>query len=292
MSISSWSLKQKIVIPVATAAVIIVVALSVFVGKQTYDSASADAQKIIAATSEVEAEKITALFDKTLQLARASAASAMTIRNSPNPDRTLAINTIHELLKRNKFIVGNGQGWEPNAFDGRDKDFTNARGHDASGRFVPYWSRSGDKEELSPLADYDKEGVGDFYQVPKKNKKEWVMPPYLYPIGGVNILMTSAIVPLMEGDRFLGMIGVDIDLKDIQEAVNKIKPYPESEASIVTDELLWVANANKDVIAKPAEISFDKALLQRAIDTNRYDVFQYVDAKTNTEYMVYQSHLY
>lgn len=286
MSIKSWSLKKKIVIPVTTVSVLIVAVLSFVVGKRTYDSASEDATKIIEATAKTEAKKIEMLFDQTLQLGRASAGAALTLKNSGSPDRQVAMNMVREFLKRNKFVVGTCVGWESNAFDGKDQQFANTRGHDKTGRFVPYWSRNGDTEELSPLADYDKEGAGDYYMVPKKNHKEWLMPPYVYPVNGQNILMTSAIVPLMENGNFLGIIGVDIALKDIQEAISKIKPYPDSEAALVTNQLTWVTNPQEDLITKSAEFPFDKSYVSSAIEENKHQTFSYKDSSDNNEYLV------
>ncbi|NUN05789.1 MAG: methyl-accepting chemotaxis protein [Bdellovibrio sp.] len=281
-----WSLKQKIVIPVASASVLIVATLSLVVGKKTYDNAAKDAQHLLLQSVQAEAQKIESLFNQALQLGRASAGTALALKNSENPDRKLAISAVREALKRNKFIVGTCVGWEPNAFDGKDKDFANTAGHDASGRFVPYWARNGDQEELSPLADYDKEGAGDYYLVPKKTMKEWLMPPYIYPVNGVNILMTSAIVPILENGQFKGIIGVDIDLKNIQEAISNIKPYAESEASLVTNQLTWVTNKNADLVTKSADFKFPKEHATKAIDENKTQIFNFIDPEDNREYVV------
>ena len=50
---------------------------------------------------------------------------------------------------------------------------------------------------VEPLIDYDKDGPGDYYQVPKKTGKDFLTEPYTYNVGGKDTLMTSFMVPLM-----------------------------------------------------------------------------------------------
>jgi methyl-accepting chemotaxis protein len=52
-----------------------------------------------------------------------------------------------------------------------------------------------------------------------------MVEPYLYPIDGVNVLMTSAVVPITMDGKFVGVAGVDLPLKSIQKETSEIKPY-------------------------------------------------------------------
>ncbi len=285
MNFNKFSLKTKIMLPVAIICILIVASLSIIVGKRTYDNASADANKIMLETASHEGERMEQVFAQAITVAKTSAGSILGMKKSGNFDRHAATEIAREVLKYNKFIVGTGYGLEPNAFDNKDAEYANKPGYDATGRFVPYWSRSGDTESLSPLADYDKEGAGDYYLVPKKNKKTWLMPPYLYPINGVNILMTSAIEPIILNDKFMGMVGVDIDLKDIQAAVKNIKPYEDSVAYFLTSDLQWVAHADEKLITKTAELEFDKSILMKVISEGKVESFVFKKADSGVEYM-------
>ncbi|HRY80694.1 MAG TPA: cache domain-containing protein, partial [Spirochaetia bacterium] len=73
---------------------------------------------------------------------------------------------LRSIVEKNPGFLGASTGWEPNALDGRDREFVDAPGHDGTGRFIPYWSRFEGPVELSPLVDYDKEGAGDYYILP------------------------------------------------------------------------------------------------------------------------------
>ena len=142
--------------------------------------------------------------------------------------------------------------WEPNAFDGKDLDYTNSAGHDETGRFIPYWLRKPDgSTELEPLVDYETPGAGDYYLVTRRERKPWMMEPYIYPVAGQPVLMTSAIIPIMQGERFLGTIGVDIALDAIQKSIAGISAYEEGYGSLLSNDGVYVGARNPDLVGKP-----------------------------------------
>ncbi len=77
---------------------------------------------------------------------------------------------MHDLLERNEQLLGIYTLWEPNALDGKDREYANKEAHDATGRFIPYVVRSDGKIIVEASIDYDKEGTGDYYLVPKKQR--------------------------------------------------------------------------------------------------------------------------
>src|SRR5690606_18951192 len=48
-----------------------------------------------------------------------------------------------------------------------------------------------------------------------------VIDPYLYTSNGNPLLMTSIAIPLLDGDRVIGVLGVDISLESLQETARK-----------------------------------------------------------------------
>jgi DNA-binding CsgD family transcriptional regulator len=103
--------------------------------------------------------------------------------------------------------------WEPNAFDGRDNDYRNQPGHDASGRFIPSWHRIGDQLELSPVHGYETQGRGDWYWIPKKTGELCGMDPYAVLINGAVYWITSELAPVLVAGKTLGVIGVDTQVE-------------------------------------------------------------------------------
>ena len=149
-----------------------------------------------------------------------------------------------------------------NAFDGKDADFVNKEGHDATGRYVPYFARSGDKIVLDPLKDYDKAGPGDYYQIPKSTGKDLLTEPYLYPINGKDVLMTSVMLPILDAGKFLGVTGVDTALDGLSADLSKIKPLDVGYVALFSSQ--------GAVVSHPDPKSLGKALKESGLDAANY----------------------
>ncbi|MEN0036805.1 MAG: methyl-accepting chemotaxis protein [Cellvibrio sp.] len=167
-----------------------------------------------------------------------------------NGNRATADALLREVLDANPAFLGVWSGWEPNAFDGKDDAYRNAPGHDASGRYVPYWNRGSGKLIVEALVDYDKPGAGDFYQLPKANRAETLIEPYLYTVAGKETLITTVVVPIIQNGQFLGVAGVDIALSDYQNEVSQIKPYEVGYASLLSNAGTYVGDAKAENVGK------------------------------------------
>ncbi|OAS14809.1 methyl-accepting chemotaxis protein [Paenibacillus oryzisoli] len=141
--------------------------------------------------------------------------------------------------------------WEPNAFD--KKDAANSKKlpyDDSTGRFIPYVVRVGDKIDVQPLVDYEKEGAGDYYLIPKKTKKNTWIEPYYYPISGKDVLITSLVMPIMDKQgKFLGIVGADMALSDLQKQIEQLKPLG-GYASMISAAGSYIAHG-----ASPEKVS-------------------------------------
>jgi methyl-accepting chemotaxis protein len=137
------------------------------------------------------------------------------------------------ILDKNPGFVGVYTAWEPNALDGLDDEHKGVEGHDQTGRFIPYWCRN---EQgvigVEPLVDYEQEGAGDYYLLPKKTKNECIIDPYVYPVQGKPTLITSLVVPIVVEGKFYGITGVDMRLDFIQGLVDNVEHLYEGAARI------------------------------------------------------------
>ena len=100
------------------------------------------------------------------------------------PSRDLLNVVLATNLTASPDLLAYSCGCEPDALDGHDRDFVNAKGHDDSGRFVAYWNRAGGRVALEPLADYDKPGMNDWYELPRRALADVMMEPYDYRVSG------------------------------------------------------------------------------------------------------------
>lgn len=140
-------------------------------------------------------------------------------------DRNRINSILRSTLQQNPNFLGTYTLWEPNALDGLDAMYQGTPGHDATGRFIPYWNRGTADGSIimDPLMDYEnselsESGIrkGEYYLLPRERKTECVIDPYPYVIQGKIVWMTSLIAPILVNDTFYGMAGVDITIENLQ----------------------------------------------------------------------------
>ncbi len=170
-------------------------------------------------------------------------------------DRDDINNVLKEILIDNKSFLATYTLWEPNAFDNSDNQFVNLLGHDASGRFIPYWTLKPDGSfSLEPLVDYEIEGAGDYYLLPRKTLKECLIDPYIYPVQGKDVLIISTTVPVIIDDKFYGITGTDMSVDFIQsETIEEKKALYNGlvDISVISNSGIYAANtANPDMVGK------------------------------------------
>ena len=171
-----------------------------------------------------------------LETARTLADALQGLQQSGHATRAQGDQMLRAILERHPQYVGIWAGWEPNAFDGKDSELAGQPGTDASGRYLPQFSRDGTSNAITRdvLVDYDKSGPGDYYQIPKASGKSALLEPYRYMFSGKEMLLTTVSVPLIAQGRFLGVAGVDLALSDLQEAVRDIRLYGNGYGSLLS----------------------------------------------------------
>jgi methyl-accepting chemotaxis protein len=184
--------------------------------------------------------------------ARDLAAAIRAHAQSGRADRQLADQQLRDVLSQHAPFLGTWTVWEPNAFDGQDAAHMHDPASDASGRYIPYLVRSKGAISATPLVDYEKAGVGDYFLVPKQTGKEAILDPYLYKIDGKDVLMTSVCIPMTVNGRFVGVSGVDTALSTVQAHLSQIRPLGTGFVTLVTGSGVVVASPDAAQVGKPA----------------------------------------
>jgi methyl-accepting chemotaxis protein len=208
------------------------------------------------AVAEEQAWAIDSEFETALHSARTLAQSLSAMKTQGTQLDRAAVNAmLKQVLVDNPDFLGVYTLWEPNAFDGKDSQYANTPGHDETGRFIPYWVRSNEQIILEPLLDYEVEGIGDYYLVPKQTGKETVLDPYIYPINGQNVLLTSLIVPIVVDGKFYGITGVDFPLSFLQKIADQVNIYDRSGELILysNNGTLSAATGKPELINTPIQ---------------------------------------
>lgn len=174
------------------------------------------------------------------------------IKKNKNPDRKIMDSILKQVLEQNPNFLGVWTCWEPNALDGKDHEFVNTPGHDGTGRYIPYWNRGSGTINLEPLLDYETADGSGYYVPVKKSGVESIIEPYLYKIGGQEVLLTSVVVPIKLEGKVIGVAGIDMTLTLFQELAETIKPYETGYAFIMSNSSIMVAHPDPQAIGKDA----------------------------------------
>jgi len=228
--------------------------------------------------AEASAGKVETTFAQVKTLSWNLRSLIFAVKESGAPSREAVDAAMKRLLMDNPFAVGLSTGWEPDAFDGKDAEYKGKPGHDASGRYVPYAIRSNGAAVIEALVDYDKDGAGDYYQVPKKTGKDLLTEPYTYNVGGKDTLMTSFMVPLMFDGTFKAVSGVDVALDALAADMAKLKPLGEGYVALLSQGGSIVSHPDTTTLGKALKDSgLDVAAWQQLID-NPHKAFEMTDA--------------
>lgn len=255
-------LLSKMLLYVLGTSILIFVAVIGFNLLQTNNLAVENAKRIADDEGEKKVAQIESELDYTMDSARTLATTFASLVEEKKADRKLTDAILKKTLEENDKFLATWTAWEPNAFDGLDKQYVNKPGNDATGRYIPYWSKSDGKIILDPLIDYEVPGPGDYYLLAKNSGEEVILEPYLYPVGGKEVLITSIVAPITVNGKVVGVSGVDISLDTLQNINNEIKLYDSGYGAILSNNGAFVANPSSELVGK----SIDEAKGLDSID--------------------------
>jgi methyl-accepting chemotaxis protein len=257
------SLAMKLLLPICLLATVGIGLIIVIVTQRM----QAYAEEQAVATAQEVAERYALQIARDLnpvEVSRSLARVFASERRAGSLTRASADRILENELRAQPEIVALWSAWEPDAFDGLDSMFVNARGHDETGRYVAYWNRGRGEISVEPLEDYTVPGPGDYYLQPKQRGRETLIEPYPYDIGGREELITSFVVPIRVNGQFLGVVGTDLLLTEVQDLVTQIRPYGAGFASLLTGNGATIAHPNAALIGK-ASTTLDAPGLREAL---------------------------
>ncbi|MBG6556029.1 methyl-accepting chemotaxis protein [Pseudomonas aeruginosa] len=135
---------------------------------------------------------------------------------------------VRTALAANPEVLGLYVVFEPNALDGKDELFVDqpALGSNDKGRFSLYWaqatpgqleSESMIESELAATSSGPSGAAYNaWYTCPKESGQPCVLDPYFDKVGERQLLMTSIAFPLELDGKVIGVMGLDINLSNLQ----------------------------------------------------------------------------
>ena len=245
------SLSQKTVLP-------LIVALVVGLGLLTWLTSSRSSTVIEdlsvqggRALARTEASAVMGDFSSAFEVIRTLRDALIGMKKAGVSERAAYMEIVRQTALSHPNLSGIWTAWEPGALDGRDAEFANTAGHDATGRFIPSFSQAdGDKVTLEPLQDYETPGKGDYYLLARNSNSEQILEPYAYETGGKSVLFASLAVPVFIDGKVAGVVGLDLSLDALNNRLNQIKVFKTGNLALISNKGLWVTSADPANVGK------------------------------------------
>ncbi len=170
------------------------------------------------------------------------------------------------LLKSSPHMNALYAQFEPNGYDGQDQASMGTGDHTSSvGTLDTYWLKDGQENyvysagqpDMKYVQDKDENGVrvSEWYLCPMDTKKACLSDPYLFELtNGQKVLMTTYSAPVIAERTFVGMVGADVNLSEIQKKLEQISSHlfgGEGKITIVSEKGLVVGSSEvPDAIGK------------------------------------------
>ncbi|GAB2175667.1 methyl-accepting chemotaxis protein [Dongia sp. agr-C8] len=243
-------LAAKLLLPICTALVIGLAASTLVVATQSGRETEKLSMALGRAAADQAATAIQLRFETAFRLARLLAQNAATIRTEKGTREMLARIAL-DATQTAPDLVGSWIEFAPDAFDGADKDHADPKRvvSDSSGRASLYAVNSPDGVKLQQNSD----AVimeQDYFTKSYKSGKEEVTEPYIFPVNGQDVLMTSLTVPIVVDGKTLGTAGVDIDLSALNAELATMKPLGDGSVYLISSGGLWVSYKDPERLGK------------------------------------------
>lgn len=241
------SIKTKMVIGISLSIILIITAIITMVGISTRNQSVENAYETTKLVGESVAETVEEDLEKGMNIVRTFSNFFEGIRADGSVSREDINIMLESVIKENPNFTAIWSVWEPNAFDNQDEQYRNTATNDSMGRFVPYFYWNGGKVVKGSCTGYDQSGDTYYSQI-KSIRDEIILEPYLYEVGGKEVLMTSLIIPIIVNDEFMGATGVDIALDKFQDINIDTGLYDTGYEVILSNTGIYVAHEDETLI--------------------------------------------
>jgi len=254
MRFSDLSIRNKLLVSAGILFSVSIIGVSLAGSMVMSSTAEGDARREAQALLSGYAADVSGDVSRSLTVAKTAAAAVEGLIANGMTDRDRLGDLMIRTVESNPNLVGMTLAFEPNGLDGRDAEFKDHKYSDANGRFVPYFYFGADKKVAVEQLIMTKEaGTEGWYDMPVRENRSLITPPYTYPIDGKDVLMTTISWVVRKGDKAVGIATSDLSLADIVEKMSANRPFGQGEVKLIGGDDLWVSTSDTNLLGKKVE---------------------------------------
>lgn len=233
---------------ISTVGLIYIVSISI-IWVNIKNNAFKDATNYLDAYISEKANVTTGEFNNDMMVIRTLAQAFSNYTVFPSEKREEIVRSLYKgVFEKNPHFYALWDSWELSEID---PAWTKTHG-----RFVEnYWRSNGKIFNENEFKNLDGDN-GDYERI-KRDAIETAEEPYLYSYseGEPEVLMTSFISPIKRNGKYIGVVGVDISLEELQNKVRDLHPYPNSYVFLISYLGVYIAHPNQDLINQPVSVT-------------------------------------
>jgi len=241
-------LRTKILLLLILSTVVVYVFTLFFIAYQSLKQSKNSAIKIAESKANEAANGSEAYLKSASDIAWGLAHNFLALKQSGNKIREHYLSLQRKAIEENHNFLSVWIMMLPNQLDGKDSLYRNNPYFDAFGRYNTGLVRLPQGIEFEVFdSNNEDEYEADYFKIPLETKKEIVLEPYKYAYdlpGAVNdsFLETTVAIPIIENDQSIGVVGIDLNFKELQQINNKIKIYESGYGSIISSGGYYVSH--------------------------------------------------
>jgi len=160
-----------------------------------------------------------------------------------NQRRSFMNDTMLALLSSNRALVSIYSLWKNNQLDGMDAAYANTLGSDETGQFISGFTREQGWIEQRSFGEYKYLLNDNSPNMGPDNKSTISFPSPRFQWGR-NVYVIDIRIPIVEDFDTVGIVGVTINLDQLQFLIEPIKPYGTGQTMVCTDTGMIIAHNN------------------------------------------------
>jgi len=283
MKLSDLSIRMKLVLATGVLTVGAIGAIVAGGISLTYQTAGHEAEARARAMLGEYSQLATGQMGGVIASTRSVAAAVEGLVQQELLDRDQLGQLIIASMSAQPSVIGMTLAFDTNAFDGRDADYVGHPYSDEAGRFVPYFTRSNGGIAVEPLIMTPENGTESWYDLPLREDRNVLTPPFSYPVNGVETLLSTVSVVVHKGGKPVGIVTSDLTLDTISGVISQLRPFGVGSVMLVSSANSWVVNPDPSQVGAVLTPDIAAALL----DTELMEKgMTYVDETGTSQFVV------